>query len=137
MNKLISFFIFTLLLVLVQTTQANAQSYWNRGPQEFPARVRAIVTSNGNLIDSTNSATWGRWSVSFPATHPIAYLESNNDCPNCTPFRIRGLVCRNDAIGSRDCTMSFLFMEGGYGRACFLFMEGGFEIKCPREVQFE
>jgi hypothetical protein len=131
-------------LVIVPVSPADAQSWTRLKEADFPARVVAVVFSNGVTLDGGHSVTWGQWTVQFGPNPPVAEWRSG-DCleSGCRlAFLIKGLACTNSVVGEGPCSM--MIIEISSGRLwCFIrgasagFNMAGFNIKCPTDVEFQ
>ncbi len=119
---------------LVTTAQTQADPSWTELRAEyFPAHVKAIVFSTGNVLDARTSLCWGTWCVNFGPERPEARLSHL--------INIRLLECKNRVAGVKKCTMT-LAMEEPHTCALHILKEGGrtsklIAINCPMELRLE
>ncbi len=145
MNRLyVSWLVFALALAagLAGTSDAAAKDWRQyRSSADFPARVKSIAFSSAT-IDDRSCTTWGRWSVCFGKTRPLAILVQCNSaaCPN---LLIKNLVCKNRAVGPQKCTMTLSVLLPNGQNYCDISGAQGhpnpvkIHITCPGDVALE
>jgi hypothetical protein len=116
-------------------SQAYAQDWTNYPSSAFPAKVRAVVFSDG-VLSPEKSMRWGQWTVRFePAT--AAFLVGPFNGANDAVV-IKTLECTNSVIGKVGCRIRLVWNPAGV-RFCALDSENTGDmitgIQCPVSLQ--
>ena len=146
MNKSWSFGCMLVLVALVgcetlpRSGGAGNLTWRNLSGLDFPARVRAINFSSGNVLDRGHSITWGRWTAKLKPQGSVAEYRIQGPPIDNTAIDIP-LFCKNPVKGEKICMMSFFLHESPV--SCYLFigfpgpLEKDIRITCPSRLELK
>lgn len=139
MNIFLVLMAVALVVGLVGPGAARAAENWRQlGKPDLPAHVKAMVFSNGSVMDAGHSVAWGRYTVSFRAGRAVALLDTQLG-PGNYSVHVE-LSCKNPVLGNIDCTITMWQKTPPQGSGCMLnHPKKGtlFLINCPIELRLE
>lgn len=108
-------------------------------PNQFPARVEAIVFEDTIRIDASEPLGFGAWTVRFGPNNPVAYYRCDSPCLGNPPpvIRVEGLLCDGTTTAGSGCLLLITLERDGPADCAFAI--DGMEseqilIDCPSEL---
>jgi len=120
-------------VLLISGCATDSLEWQQRTEKDFPARVSAITTRLGNVLDANSGMGYGSWTVTFGEGGPYATYQCPKD--GICEIKISNLQCEQSAGGRTACEI-ILYKN----KICEVVIPENrktFEIGCPLYVELK
>jgi hypothetical protein len=122
------------LMVLVMGCARDPLSWQRYTENDFPARVRSVITSVGSVLDAERGLNYRQWTVSFGKGIPYAFYNcpKNKGCE----IIIRNLKCDHSSSERVSCELK-LYNDDNATCDLVIPERETLHIPCPLDVSLE